>query len=288
MRKAQPLLTLITLLVTCSSVAEETVRFGASLHESQWGATGSRMQCTLLHEIPHYGKALFTQNAGEGITFSLRSKAQLPKVDEVQLVSVAPSWKHDREDETLWNIPITQNRKRINLNGEYSLRVFNELTQGMAPTFKYLDPADGQIKVLTTLSPVWLRPALTEFTSCIKELLPYNFKQIRHSRYYFDFDSSDLRPDTIEHAEDLVEFITVTENIRRIKVDGHTDDAGHYRYNRHLGRERAEVFKAYLVENGIPEDMIDLKSFGERRPESTNKTAEGRAINRRILVTLER
>jgi len=287
MSKIQHLLTLLALLMSCSSVAEESVRYGATLHESQWGWTGTRMQCILQHEIPHYGKVLFTQNAGEEITFSLRRKMQLPKVKDVQLVSVAPTWKHDRKDEVLWDIPLTDNSKRIDLNGEYSLRIFNELTQGMAPTFNYLDPVDGTMKVLTSISPVWLRPALAEFTTCIANLFPYNFQQIRHSRYFFDFGSSALRPDTLEHVDLLAEFILENKNIRRIKIDGHTDNVGRYGYNRSLGYRRAEALLGHLIAKGIDEEKIKIKTYGERKPEASNKTPEGRAINRRTLVTLE-
>lgn len=287
MRKTQQFFTLIGLLITCNSFGAEVVSYGATLHESQWGSTGSRMRCTLLHEIPQYGKVLFTRNAGEGITFSLRPKMQLPAVQEVQLVSMAPSWKHDRKDEVLWNIPTSKNQKRIDLNGEYSLRLFNELVQGMAPTFNYLDPIDGSTKVLTTLSPVWLGPALAEFTTCIANLFPYNFEQIRHSRYYFDFGSSALLPDTIERVDLLAEFILANKHIRRIKIDGHTDNVGRRYYNDSLGYRRAEALLGYLIEKGIDEEKISIRTYGEKKPEASNKTPEGRAINRRIFVTLE-
>ncbi len=287
MHKTQQLFTLIGLLIACNSFSAEVVRYGATLHESQWGSTSSRMRCALIHEIPQYGKALFIQNAGEEITFSLRPKAQLPKVDELQLVSMAPAWKHDRKDEILWNIPTIKNQKRVELNGEYSLRVFTELTQGMAPTFNYVDPVDGKTKVLTTLSPVWLTPALTEFTTCITNLFPYNFQQVRQSRYFFDFGSSILLPDTLESADLLAEFILENKHIRRIKIDGHTDNIGRTRYNRELGQLRAEAFLGYLIEKGIDEKRISIRSYGERKPEASNKDPEGRALNRRIFVTLE-
>ncbi|MFC1602364.1 OmpA family protein [Pseudomonadota bacterium] len=287
MRKTQPLLALISLFITCNSFSSEVVDYGATLHESQWGWTGTRMQCILQHEIPHYGKALFSQSAGEGITFSLRRKMQLPKVKDVQLVSVAPAWKHDRKDEVLWDIPLADNSKRIDLNGEYSLRIFNELTQGMAPTFNYIDPIDGRLKVLTTISPVWLGPALAEFTTCIANLFPYNFQQIRHSKYYFDFGSSALRPDTRERIDLLAEFILANRNIRRIRIDGHTDNVGRRYYNQSLGYRRAEALLGYLIEKGVDEEKILIRTYGEKKPEASNKSPEGRAINRRIFVTLD-
>jgi len=288
MSKTKHLPALIFLLMACTPVEAQAVRYGASLHESQWGATSSRMQCTLLHEIPKYGMALFTQNAGEEITFSLRPKAQLPKVAAVQLVSVAPAWKHGQRNKILQNIPTTKDRSRIDLNSKYSQQLLNELTQGMAPTFNYPDPDEGHTKVVTTLSPVQLEPALSEFTTCTTHLLPYSYQQIRQSQFYFDFGSSALLPETVKRADQLVEFIQENSYIRKIRIDGHTDNVGRSRYNRNLGQQRAEAFKACLLAKGIAEEMIVLKSYGERKPRASNKTAEGRAANRRILVTLER
>jgi len=288
MRKTQPVLAFISLFIACNSFSEEIVNYGATLHESQWGWTGTRMQCILQHEIPHFGKALFTQRAGEGITFSLKRKMQLPAVKDVQLASTAPSWKHDRQDEFLWSIPISKNQKQIDLTGEYALRIFNELTQGMAPTFNYIDPIDGRQKVLTTISPVWLGPALAEFTTCLANLFPYNFQQIRNSKYYFDFGSSALLPDTLERIDLLAEFILADRSIRRIKIDGHTDNVGRRYYNQSLGYRRAEAILGHMIAKGIDEERILIRTYGEKRPEASNKTPEGRAINRRVFVTLER
>ncbi len=289
MSKIQHLPALLFLLMACTSVEAEAVRYGASLHESQWGATSSRMQCTLLHKIPGYGTALFTQNAGEPITFSLRPRAQLPEMAKVQLVSVAPAWRHGQRSKILQNIPATKDRSRIDLNSRYARQLLHELTQGMAPAFNYPDPDKGHTKVVTSLSPVQLAPALSEFTTCTTtHLLPYSYPQIRQSQFYFDFGSSALLPETVKRADQLVEFIQENSDIRKIRIDGHTDNVGRSRYNRNLGQQRAEAFKACLLAKGIAEEMITLKSYGERKPRASNKTAEGRAANRRILVTLER
>jgi len=288
MNQTQRLFALIFLLIACTSVEAQTVRYGASLHESQWGSSASRMQCTLLHEIPAYGKALFTKDAGEELTFSLRPKTQLPQVETIQLVSVVPTWKHGQRNKFLQDIPATKGRKKIDLNSNDSLQLFNELTQGMIPTFNYLAPDDGSTKVLTSLSPVRLKPALAEFTTCIANLLPYSYQQIRRSQLLFDFGSSVLLPEAKERASDLADFIQENSYVRKIKIDGHTDNMGRRGYNRNLGQRRAEAFKDRLMEKGVAEKMIVLKSYGERRPKASNKTPAGRAINRRIIVTLER
>ncbi len=288
MSKTKPLCTLTLLLIACTSIEAQPTGYGATLHEAEWSAAASRMQCTLLHKIPGYGQALFTQNAGEALIFNLKPKTPFPAQQQIQLLSAAPNWKHGIKSKILLNISATKGQNRLEIKGKQSLQLLKELTQGMAPRFNTIDTEGGQTKKLAALSPVQLEPALSEFTACISNLLPYSYQQIRQSQLHFDFGSSSLLPEAIERADQLVEFIQVNKNIRRIKIDGHTDNIGRSRYNRGLGQKRAEALKAYLIGKGIAEEIITLKSYGERRPETSNRTPTGRAINRRVLVTLER
>ncbi len=288
MNKTQQLLALLFLLMACTPASAQIARYGATLHESQWGADTSRMQCTLHHNIPGYGQALFTQNAGEALIFSLSSPMQFPVAQRIELHSVAPAWKHGVQSRILLNISTTRGERKIVLDGEQSLQLFNELARGMTPTFKAAGAGESQTERLTALSPVQLKPAQTEFTTCITNLLPYSYSQIRQSQLQFDFGSSTLLPEAMQRADQLVEFIQENSDIRRVRIDGHTDNVGRNRYNRTLGQRRAEAFKQYLLAKGVAEKMIALKSYGERKPKSSNRTPAGRAINRRILVTLER
>lgn len=71
-----------------------------------------------------------------------------------------------------------------------------------------------------------------------------------------------------------------------IIVTGHTDNVGGDEYNMHLGMQRAEAFKAALVEHGINEDRIVCESKGKTRPIADNDTEEGRAKNRRVALNM--
>ena len=61
-----------------------------------------------------------------------------------------------------------------------------------------------------------------------------------------------------------------------------TDAIGTDAYNQKLGLRRAEAVKAYLVSKGIEKNRVYTDSKGERQPVATNKTAAGRAQNRRV------
>jgi OOP family OmpA-OmpF porin len=72
-----------------------------------------------------------------------------------------------------------------------------------------------------------------------------------------------------------------------ITISGHTDSVGSEAYNMKLGQRRADTVKDYLVSKGVPASKITTKSFGESQPVASNKTAEGRAKNRRAEVDVD-
>ena len=69
-------------------------------------------------------------------------------------------------------------------------------------------------------------------------------------------------------------------------LEGHTDNTGSDVLNQKLSEERAAAVKAFLVENGINASRLTSKGFGESAPVESNKTAKGKANNRRVEVKL--
>lgn len=67
-----------------------------------------------------------------------------------------------------------------------------------------------------------------------------------------------------------------------IEVAGNTDSTGNDDYNLKLSQQRAEAVRDYLVQQGIPQDHISAKGYGETNPIADNKTISGRAMNRRV------
>ena len=71
-------------------------------------------------------------------------------------------------------------------------------------------------------------------------------------------------------------------------IDGYTDNAGTYKYNQKLSQKRAEAVREYLIKNfAIKPDRLTAKGHSYDNPVASNKTAEGRAKNRRIEANFE-
>lgn len=75
-----------------------------------------------------------------------------------------------------------------------------------------------------------------------------------------------------------------SEDFKMLKVEvrGHTDDVGKEESNMILSQNRANSVMAELVKNGVSSDRITAVGFGETMPIADNKTADGRAKNRRV------
>jgi len=68
----------------------------------------------------------------------------------------------------------------------------------------------------------------------------------------------------------------------RVEVAGHTDSTGSRALNERLSLARAESVKAFLVENGVTAERAEVQGYASTQPVATNKTASGRAENRRV------
>lgn len=71
-----------------------------------------------------------------------------------------------------------------------------------------------------------------------------------------------------------------------LDIDGHTDDVGTSESNQTLSENRANSVKQYLISKGVPESRMKSTGYGEDKPIADNKTAAGRAKNRRTEMTV--
>ena len=100
---------------------------------------------------------------------------------------------------------------------------------------------------------------------------------------FFDFDKSVLKPEGKAKLDDLVGKVKGI-NLEVIIAVGHTDAIGTVQYNQRLSVRRAEAVKAYLVSKGIEKNRVYTEGKGKSQPVADNKTAEGRAKNRRVEI----
>ncbi|MFC7297392.1 outer membrane protein OmpA [Herminiimonas aquatilis] len=100
---------------------------------------------------------------------------------------------------------------------------------------------------------------------------------------FFDFDKATLKPEGKAKLDDLASKLN-SLNLEVIIAVGHTDSVGSDAYNQKLSIRRAEAVKGYLVNKGVDAKRVYTEGKGEKQPVATNKTAAGRAQNRRVEI----
>ncbi len=103
--------------------------------------------------------------------------------------------------------------------------------------------------------------------------------------FLFDFDKDTLRSENREILSRIAGVLLASHGYR-LYVYGHTDDTGPESYNRNLSGRRARSVRDYLVQAGIPGDLVEAKGFGESSPAVKAFTSAARQKNRRVEIGL--
>jgi len=98
---------------------------------------------------------------------------------------------------------------------------------------------------------------------------------------YFDFDKSDLLPDSAFELNRLSEYLERHPDYT-IEITGHTDNFGTDTYNLNLSNNRARAVANYLMEKGVDGQRITYRGAGSSEPVADNSAPEGRSLNRRV------
>ncbi|MBP2283870.1 outer membrane protein OmpA-like peptidoglycan-associated protein [Flavobacterium sp. CG_23.5] len=101
----------------------------------------------------------------------------------------------------------------------------------------------------------------------------------------FDSGKSTFKKQTYPVLQSIVSILKEYP-YSRFLIEGHTDSDGSNEMNQTLSENRAHAVENYLIENGIAADRLKHTGFGETKPIDTNKTAKGKARNRRTEISL--
>jgi len=100
---------------------------------------------------------------------------------------------------------------------------------------------------------------------------------------YFDFDSSEIRPEFVSEIAAHARALAANASIRA-RLEGHTDERGSPEYNIGLGERRAQAVRRALLLQGVAESQLTTVSFGEERPAVAGQTEDAWAKNRRVEI----
>lgn len=104
---------------------------------------------------------------------------------------------------------------------------------------------------------------------------------VRLNNIFFDYNKFDLKAESYNELDRLVKLLNANKSMV-IEISGHTDDKGDDNYNLKLSDSRSKSVYDYLIGKDISVKRISYKGLGETKPVASNKTDEGRKLNRRV------
>lgn len=261
--------------------------YQARVDIAEWHLEPGPLVCRLWQAVPNYGDAVFEIRAGESQQFYVESYRPVLKPGTVEVSIVAPEWRPDLDPRPIGPAPVVPGKRPIVLDEDRSNLLLAELEVGMFPSFKHHSWHEKH-DVIADVSAVNFQSAYTGYLSCMASLYPANFDQVRNSLLHFEFDKWRIHGTLKERLDLVAGYILLDPAVRRVVVHGHTDSDGRRGYNWELSRLRAKAVQDYLEAKGVPADMIEMRYFGEGKPAKANTNAANKAVNRRVLLQLER
>lgn len=263
--------------------------YADSMQSDGWAVRQSRFSCQLLRNVHDHGQAIFETGAGEPGFFYYSPQHAYIRALHASLQARTPVWAEQPQTVELGRVQVNEGSGSLQLDTGFAERILSELFYGrdvvlqleaQMPSFQV-----GELKI----AAVGFRPAYRQYRQCLSGLLSVNFGQVERTAVYFDAnEAGQLDPAELDKLDDVILYAKADSRIRRIYVDGHTDNQGFRKDNLVVAQKRAEAVVEYLLSQGVSKSLIVNRWHGERYPAASNNTAVGRAKNRRVTIRLEK
>jgi len=126
-------------------------------------------------------------------------------------------------------------------------------------------------------------PPGSEFNTVTLEIVYEIPTSIVLEDLHFSSGQATIQSSSFEMLNELTDYL-IRKKTMKIRVEGHTDDAGSETSNQELSTKRAKAVRQYLIKKGVPAARVSALGFGETRPVADNATPQGRALNRRTEI----
>ena len=105
-------------------------------------------------------------------------------------------------------------------------------------------------------------------------------------KLYFATNKDVILPRSEPLLEQLAKTLARKPSIKKVRIEGYTDNRGSASFNLDLSQRRADSVRTALIERGVAAERLESKGYGKDHPIDTNKTVDGRAANRRVEFTI--
>ncbi len=146
------------------------------------------------------------------------------------------------------------------------------------------DPDNDGDGVLDADDACPMVPGKAETKGCPKTVRVESGQIVILQRVEFATNRAKVLPASEPVLDEVRAVIAANSKLRKLRIEGHTDDRGSDKHNMELSRQRARSVARWLVDHGIDAERLEAYGCGETRPRESNATAAGRQTNRRVEV----
>lgn len=277
---------MVTVIATMhSAIAAPLVHYASLMGDENWHMSGTPLRCGLALTIPNYGIGYFEQYATKQPHFILRKWDQVQRAIPAQVIAVPPVWKPAQNNSFVFGrVYIKPGEFGLFMDRGPTLKMLTFLSQGYQIQVNYLSEEGFAINV--SLSPIRFNKVYTKYQKCLGALLSFDYDDVKESIFHFDLDSRTLSDAYKIQLRKIAKYVSVDGQIDKIRVVGYADESGRKGYNNAISQFRAEAVKNYLIWLGVPKSKLSVTWVGAKYPVARNDTDEGRAANRRVIITL--
>lgn len=253
-----------------------------AVDQSHWQISGDQFLCRMSQPLGLMATLAFAKEPGRHIEMQLQLDATHLELQDVQGQVVTAGWQPEQLAPAVRFSPSFTSAKLARFTEQIPL-IMQQLQQGYWLKLS-LDLPDQVIDL--TVPNLKFEQALQQFQTCIAGLLPLRWEQAREYQLIYPKGERLADADNIAHLRVLASYIQQDKKVRKVLIDGHSDDAATSLANRVLSEERADEVASRLIEFGVNKQKIEIRAHGNRYPQAVGHG--GPKHNRRVMIRLIR
>lgn len=265
-----------------TSAVATAPQYTPAMDQSEWRISGDQFQCRMEQDLGALGTLAFSKEPARAIEMQLTMHAAHLELQDVQGHVVTAGWQPEQVAPAVQFSPTFINAKVARFIEQVPV-VMQQLQQGY--WLQLMLDLPGQ-EITLTVPNIKFTSALAKFQSCIDALLPLSWAQAREFQLFFPLNERQPSTDDVAYLKTLALYIQQDKAVKKVLIDGYTDDMGSSIANRVMSEERADEVASHLIEFGVSKNKLEIRAHGNRYPAAAgNKT---QSHNRRVLVRLIR
>lgn len=257
-------------------------QYTPAMDQSQWHISGDQFQCRMVQDLGAMGTLAFSKEPARAIEMQLTMHAAHLELQDVQGHVVTAGWHPEQVAPAVKFSPTFINAKVARFIEQVPL-VLQQLQQGY--WLQLVLDMPGQ-EITLTVPNIKPNQAMASFQNCIDDLLPLSWAQAREFQLFFPLHERQPSADDSAYLKTLAAYIQQDTAVKKVLIDGYTDDMGTSIANRVMSEERADEVASRLIEFGVSKSKLEIRAHGNRYPASAGSKAQSH--NRRVLVRLIR